>query len=77
MLPAFHVIPPSIPGFGFSPSPRKPGFGYRQAGHTFHALMHKLGYDKYVIQGGDAGDFILRYQAHDYPDAVESALSNF
>ena len=76
-LPAFHIVAPSIPGFGFSPSPRKPGFGYLQAGHTFHALMQKLGYQKYVIQAGDAGDFILRYQAHDYPEAVVSALSSF
>ncbi|KIX08724.1 uncharacterized protein Z518_03381 [Rhinocladiella mackenziei CBS 650.93] len=76
-LPAFHVVAPSIPGFGFSPSPRKPGFGYRQSGHAFHELMQKLGYEKYVIQGGDAGDFILRYQAHDYPESVVSVLSNF
>ena len=51
-LPAFHVVAPSIPGFGFSPSPKKPGFGYRQVGKTFHALMQKLGYDKFVFQGG-------------------------
>ena len=76
-LPAFHVVAPSIPGYGFFPSPKKPRFGYRRAGHAFHALMKKLGYDKYVIQGGDAGDFILRYQAHDFPDNVVSGLSNF
>ncbi|KAJ9613550.1 hypothetical protein H2200_003492 [Cladophialophora chaetospira] len=76
-LLAFHVVAPSIPGYGFSPSPVKPGMGYREAGHCFHALMLKLGYDKYVIQGGDAGDFILRYQAVDYPESVVSALSNF
>lgn len=76
-LPAFHVVAPSIPGYGFSPSPRKRGFGYRQSGHAFHALMQKLGYDQYVIQGGDAGGIILQYQAHDYPENVVSALSNF
>jgi pimeloyl-ACP methyl ester carboxylesterase len=76
-LQAFHVIAPSIPGYGFSPSPSRPGMGYREAGHAFHALMKKLGYDKYVIQGGDAGDFILRYQAVDYPESVVSGLSNF
>ena len=76
-LPAFHVVAPSIPGFGFSPSPKKPGFGYRQVGKTFHALMQKLGYDKFVFQGGDAGDFINRYMAVDFPDSVVSGLSNF
>ncbi|OQU97389.1 hypothetical protein CLAIMM_03323 [Cladophialophora immunda] len=76
-LPAFHVVAPSIPGYGFSPSPRRPGFGYRQAGATFRALMLKLGYDKYVFQGGDAGDLINRYAAVDFPNNVVSGLSNF
>lgn len=76
-LPAFHVVAPSIPGYGFSPSPRASGFGYRAAGSTFHALMLKLGYSKYVFQGGDAGDLINRYAAHDFPDSIISGLSNF
>lgn len=76
-LPAFHIVAPSIPGYGFSPSPRKPGFGYRQAGATFRALMLKLGYVKYVFQGGDAGDLINRYAAIDFPDNVVSGVSNF
>jgi Epoxide hydrolase N terminus len=76
-LPAFHVVAPSIPGYGFSPTPQVPGFGYRAAGATFHALMLKLGYSKYVFQGGDAGDLINRYAAHDFPDDVISGLSNF
>jgi epoxide hydrolase-like protein len=76
-LPAFNVVAPSIPGYGFSPTPQTTGFGYRAAGATFHALMLKLGYSKYVFQGGDAGDFINRYAAHDFPDSVVSGLSNF
>jgi pimeloyl-ACP methyl ester carboxylesterase len=75
--PAFHVVAPSIPGYGFSPAPRTPGFGYRQAGATFRALMLKLGYDRYVFQGGDAGDLINRYAAVDFPDNVVSGVSNF
>ncbi|KAL7790692.1 Alpha/Beta hydrolase protein [Trichoderma afarasin] len=77
-VPAFHVVAPSIPGYGFSPSPRAPGFGYRQAGAAFNTLMqHHLGYKRYVAQGGDAGDFIIRYAAVDFPDAVVSLHSNF
>ncbi|RVX67737.1 hypothetical protein B0A52_07860 [Exophiala mesophila] len=76
-MPAFHVVAPSIPGYGFSPSPRKPGFGYRQSGAAFHALMQKLGYKKYVFQGGDAGDLINRYMAVDFPESVVSGHSNF
>jgi pimeloyl-ACP methyl ester carboxylesterase len=75
--PAFHVVAPSIPGFGFSPSPTKAGFGSRQAGASFNALMVKLGYEKYVFQGGDAGDFINRFAAIDYPENVVSGHSNF
>ncbi|KAK9795982.1 putative Alpha/Beta hydrolase protein [Seiridium cardinale] len=76
-LPAFHVVAPSIPGYGFSPSPGKPGMGYRATAHAFHALMQKLGYSRYVYQGGDAGDFIGHFAALDFPDAVVSGHSNF
>jgi pimeloyl-ACP methyl ester carboxylesterase len=77
-VPAFHVVAPSIPGYGFSPSPRAPGFGYRQAGAAFNVLMReRLGYTRYVVQGGDAGDFINRYAALDFPEAVVSLHSNF
>lgn len=75
-LPAFHVVAPSIPGFAFSPAPIKPGYGPVAAAHTFHALMQQLGYNKYVMQGGDLGAFIMRFQAILYPDAVVSILSN-
>ena len=77
-LPAFHVVAPSIAGFGFSPAPRTPGFGYRAAAGTFHALMtEKLGYKRYCFQGGDAGDVVNRYAARDFPDSVVSGHSNF
>lgn len=57
-VPAFHVVAPSIPGFGFSPAPTRAGYGLTAAGHSFHALMQQLGYDKYVVQGGDIGAFV-------------------
>lgn len=76
-MPAFHVVAPSIPGFAFSPAPTKPGFGYIEAAHAFDALMQQLGYSKYVIQAGDAGGIIMRYQAHLYPDSVVSGVNNF
>ena len=61
--PAFHVVVPSIPGFAFSPAPAAPGFGYAEAARSFDALMReRLGYARYVIQGGDAGGLIMRYQ---------------
>jgi pimeloyl-ACP methyl ester carboxylesterase len=76
-LPAFHVVAPSIPGFGFSPAPERPGFGPVRAAHAFNKLMQQLGYVRYVVQGGDFGGVILRFQAHLFPNNVVSALSNF
>ena len=75
-LPAFHVVAPSIPGFAFSPAPVEPGFGPIAAAHTFNALMKKLGYSRYVAQGGDWGGVIIRYQAAFYPESIITILDN-
>lgn len=56
--PAFHVVIPSLPGFGFSSPPpnAKPGTGdYRGYSKLLDALMRGLGYDRYAAQGGDWG----------------------
>lgn len=76
-MPAFHVVAPSIPGFAFSPAPIKTGFGDYEAAQAFHALMVQLNYTKYVIQAGDVGGIIMRYQAHLFPDNVLAGLNNF
>jgi pimeloyl-ACP methyl ester carboxylesterase len=76
-VPAFHVVAPSIPSYGFSPAPVKPGFGPIEAGHAFNELMLQLNYTRYVIQGGDLGGYILRYQASSHPETVVSVLCNF
>lgn len=75
--PAFHVVAPSIPGFAFSPAPQKPGWGTRETGYAFHALMQQLNYTRYVIQGGDFGGVTLHFMAADNPDSVVSVLANF
>ncbi|RYP40294.1 hypothetical protein DL767_001837 [Monosporascus sp. MG133] len=64
--PAFRVVAPSIPGFGFSPAPTKPGFGLVETGEAFHHLMQQLGYQQYVIQGGDFGSHTARYMGAAY-----------
>ena len=74
--PAFHVVAPSIPGFGFSPAPTKPGLGLIETGAAFHQLMLQLGYERYVIQGGDFGSHTARYMGAAYPDSVVSILCN-
>lgn len=76
-VPAFHVVAPDTPGFGFSPAPQHPGLGLRQAGQGFSSLMSQLSYDKYVIGGGGFGALTLRHMAIDFPESVVSVLSNF
>ena len=49
--PAFHIIAPSLPGFGFSSAPKQPGFGLKAMARVFHHLMLTLGYDRYFVQG--------------------------
>ncbi|KAF5008252.1 hypothetical protein FDECE_5450 [Fusarium decemcellulare] len=75
-LPAFHVVAPDLPGFGFSPAPSHPGLGSREMGQGFNDLMAQLGYDKYVGQGGDFGSHILRTMSADFPTSLVSILSN-
>jgi len=52
---AFHLVLPSIPGYGFSDEPTELGWGPIRIGQTWHELMRRLGYRRYVAQGGDVG----------------------
>ena len=65
---AFHVIAPSMPGYGFSDKPRGPGFGPEQIAEVNAALMARLGYDRYGIQGGDWGSIVSQWHAFNHPD---------
>jgi len=51
--PSFHVVAPSLPGFGFSEGPKTRGFSVPQYAEVCHKLMLDLGYTEYVTQGGD------------------------
>ena len=57
---AFHVVVPSIPGYGFSERPRQLGYGRERTAAIFAELMSRLGYDSYGAQGGDLGAGISR-----------------
>jgi pimeloyl-ACP methyl ester carboxylesterase len=65
---AFHVIVPSLPGFGWSEASKEPGMNYQKIASMLNELMIKLGYDKYVAQGGDWGAFITKYMAFTFPN---------
>jgi pimeloyl-ACP methyl ester carboxylesterase len=52
---AFDVIVPSLPGFGYSDRPSRPGMNLWRIADTWAALMRELGYDRFAAQGGDFG----------------------
>jgi len=63
----FDVIIPSLPGFGFSGKPKRP-IGPRKIASIFNKLItKKLGYKKYIAQGGDFGGTICTWLAYDFP----------
>lgn len=53
--PAFHLVIPSLPGYGFSGKPAAVGWGVEKIAHAFVELMRRLGYDRFFAQGGDWG----------------------
>lgn len=55
---AFHVVVPSLPGFGFSAKPAVHGWGVERTAVAWAQLMDRLGYDRYGAQGGDWGSMI-------------------
>ncbi|XP_044717720.1 alpha/beta hydrolase fold domain-containing protein [Hirsutella rhossiliensis] len=75
--PSFHVVAPSLPNFGFSDGVIKRGFGIPQYAETLHKVMLKLGYDKYVTQGGDWGFIVTRLMAVQYPEHCLATHVNF
>lgn len=55
---AFHLVLPSLPGFGFSDKPREPGWGIDKIAAAWDELMVRLGYSHYLAQGGDWGSIV-------------------
>ena len=74
---AFHVVVPSLPGFGFSESPREPGWSQQRISELFAKLMARLKYEHYGAQGGDWGAGIVRWLAANDGAHCIGAHSNF
>ncbi len=55
---AFHIVCPSLPGFGFSAKPARTGWGVEKISDGWNQLMKRLDYDRYFAQGGDWGSAI-------------------
>lgn len=75
--PSFHVVAPSLPNYGFSSAPSKPGFGIPQYAEVCHKLMLKLGYSLYATQGGDWGFAITRMMGVLYLEHCLASHTNF
>jgi pimeloyl-ACP methyl ester carboxylesterase len=67
---AFHVIAPALPGFGFSGPTRSTGWGFTRIARAWAELMRRLGYDRYIAQGGDMGGLISPWVGRVDPDRV-------
>ncbi len=57
---AFHVVCPALPGFGFSAKPTVIGWGVERIARAWMQLMARLGYDRYLAQGGDWGSAVTQ-----------------
>jgi pimeloyl-ACP methyl ester carboxylesterase len=73
---AFHLVIPSIPGFGFSGPLNTTGWGTHQVAEAWAELMRRLGYDRYFAQGGDAGSVISLDLGRTDPDHVAGVHVN-
>ncbi|ANY76327.1 epoxide hydrolase [Paenibacillus ihbetae] len=74
---AFHVVIPSIPGFGFSGPTPDSGWNGQRIAHAWAELMRRLGYDHYGAQGGDFGSAISRILAAVDKDHVRGVHLNY
>lgn len=73
---AFHVVVPSLPGYGLSGPTREIGWGTRRIARAWAELMKRLGHDRYGAQGGDWGTWISRELGLTAPDHVVGVHTN-
>ena len=73
---AFHLVIPSLPGYGFSGKPTKPGWTPGRIAKAWAALMQRLGYTKYVAQGGDWGNAVSEVMALQQPPGLLGIHTN-
>ncbi|MBX6388224.1 MAG: alpha/beta fold hydrolase [Frankia sp.] len=74
---AFHLVIPSLPGYGFSARPSTPGWGVPRIAAAWAKLMARLGYDRYIAQGGDWGSIVSTALASVDPEHVAAVHVNF
>jgi pimeloyl-ACP methyl ester carboxylesterase len=73
---AFHLVLPSLPGYGFSAEPTEIGWHTGRVAQAWAELMRRLGYARYVAQGGDQGAAVTDDLAHQAPDGLVGVHMN-
>jgi len=73
---AFHLVCPSLPGYGFSGKPARPGWGVAHIADAWDELMTRLGYARYGAQGGDWGSGVTAALGIRHPDHVSGIHLN-
>ncbi len=73
---AFHVVIPSMPGYGYSAKPTATGWGPARIARAWTTLMTRLGYDKFVAQGGDWGAIITEIMGAQAPPELLGIHTN-
>ncbi|MBD2074273.1 alpha/beta fold hydrolase [Phormidium sp. FACHB-592] len=74
---AFHVVIPSMPGYGFSGKPTTTGWGVDRMARAWDVLMKRLGYTRYVAQGGDWGAFVVDLMGVQAPAGLLAIHTNY
>jgi pimeloyl-ACP methyl ester carboxylesterase len=73
---AFHLVVPSMPGYGFSGKPTSTGWGPERMGRAWAELMERLEYSRYVAQGGDWGAFVVDQMGLQAPEGLLAIHTN-
>jgi pimeloyl-ACP methyl ester carboxylesterase len=73
---AFHLVIPSLPGYGFSGKPTAPGWNPPRIARAWATLMQRLGYTRYVAQGGDWGNAVSELMALQEPPGLLGIHTN-
>jgi pimeloyl-ACP methyl ester carboxylesterase len=73
---AFHLVLPSIPGYGFSAEPAEIGWDSGRVAQAWAELMHRLGYTRYVAQGGDQGAAVTDAMGRQAPQGLAGIHMN-
>ena len=73
---AFHLVLPSLPGYGFSSEPAELGWDLARTARAWAVLMRRLGYDRYVARGGDVGAGVTDTMGRLGPDGLVAIHTN-